>query len=75
MALGQPEVGIKIAQSLEEVLAAAPDVLIDYTKPDGVKERILNALDGGVRVVVGTSGLTAADYDEIEQKARSATSA
>ena len=68
-ALGQPEVGIKIAQSLGEVLPAAPEVLIDYTKPDGVKERILYALDQGVRVVVGTSGLTAADYDDIERKA------
>jgi 4-hydroxy-tetrahydrodipicolinate reductase len=70
VALGQPEVGIKIAQSLEEVLPAAPQVLIDYTKPYGVKERILYALDHGVRVVVGTSGLTAADYAVIEQKAK-----
>jgi 4-hydroxy-tetrahydrodipicolinate reductase len=41
------------------------DVLIDYTKPDAVKAHILTALSLGVRVVVGASGLTAADYDEI----------
>jgi 4-hydroxy-tetrahydrodipicolinate reductase len=35
-----------------------------------VKERILSALDLGVRVVVGTSGLTAMDYEEIAQRAR-----
>jgi 4-hydroxy-tetrahydrodipicolinate reductase len=34
-----------------------------------VKGRTLAALDRGVRVVVGTSGLTAADYAEIEQAA------
>src|SRR5437868_6659136 len=61
-ALGLPRTGIKIVCSLEEVLPAQPDVLIDYTKPDSVKDRILAALDGGVRVVVGTSGLTATDY-------------
>jgi 4-hydroxy-tetrahydrodipicolinate reductase len=69
VALGQPEVGLKIAQSLEDVLPAAPDVLIDYTRPDGVKARILDALDHGVRVVVGTSGLTAADYEDLARKA------
>ena len=32
-----------------------------------MKERILTALDKGVRVVVGTSGLTASDFTDIEQ--------
>jgi 4-hydroxy-tetrahydrodipicolinate reductase len=70
VALGLPAAGIAIAQSLEDVLPAAPDVLIDYTKPDGVKARILDALDHDVRVVVGTSGLTAADYEDIARKAQ-----
>ena len=34
-----------------------------------VKGRILAALDKGVRVVVGTSGLTASDYADIAQRA------
>jgi 4-hydroxy-tetrahydrodipicolinate reductase len=67
--LGVPTTGIKIARSLEEVLPARPDVLIDYTKPDSVKARILAALANGVRVVVGTSGLTAEDYEEIRVEA------
>jgi 4-hydroxy-tetrahydrodipicolinate reductase len=45
-------------------------VLIDYTKPDSVKARTLDALAHGVRVVIGTSGLTAADYNEIDAEAR-----
>ncbi len=68
--LGGATTGLMIAASLEEVLPAKPDVLIDYTKPDSVKARTLDALDHGVRVVIGTSGLTAADYHEIDAQAR-----
>jgi 4-hydroxy-tetrahydrodipicolinate reductase len=69
--LGEVAKGITIRQSLEEVLANGPkpEVLIDYTSPASVKQRTLLALEQGVRVVVGTSGLNAADYSEIEQKA------
>ncbi|HYL42433.1 MAG TPA: 4-hydroxy-tetrahydrodipicolinate reductase [Ktedonobacteraceae bacterium] len=69
-ALGRGMAGLNIVASLEEALATPTDVLIDYTKPDLVKARILAALDKGVRVVVGTSGLTARDYEEIEQRAQ-----
>lgn len=69
--LGLPANGLIIKESLEEVLAsgAKPDVLIDYTSHASVKERTLAALGQGVNVVIGTSGLVAADYAEIEQKA------
>lgn len=62
--------GVKIVAALEEALAVPTDVLIDYTTPDVVKGHVLAALDKGVRAVVGTSGLTAGDYAEIEQRAR-----
>jgi 4-hydroxy-tetrahydrodipicolinate reductase len=65
-AIGLPSAGVRIAASLAEALGNPTDVLIDYTKPDSVKGRTLAALERGVRVVVGTSGLTAADYAEIE---------
>ena len=68
-AIGLPATGIRIVASLKEALRAQTDVLIDYTKPDSVKARTLAALQLGVRVVVGTSGLIAADYAEIEQAA------
>jgi 4-hydroxy-tetrahydrodipicolinate reductase len=42
---------------------------VDFTSPDSVKRRTLEALAGGVRVVIGTSGLTAADYADIERTA------
>jgi 4-hydroxy-tetrahydrodipicolinate reductase len=68
-ALGLPAAGLRIAGSLAEALAAPADVLIDYTGPDSIKARTLEALDRGVRVIVGTSGLAAADYAEIAQRA------
>ena len=68
-AIGLPRVGIRIVATLEEALQSPTDVLIDYTKPDSVKARTLVALERDVRVVIGTSGLTAADYAEIEQAA------
>jgi len=68
-ALGRERVGLTIVSSLEEALATPIDVLVDYTGHDSVKARILAALDKGIRVVVGTSGLAALDYKEIERRA------
>ena len=69
-AFGRIRSGLKIAATLEEALAVPTDVLIDYTEPTTVKLRTLAALDQGVRVVIGTSGLAIPDYSEIEQRAR-----
>src|SRR5262245_9536177 len=60
--LGLPPTGVIVAGTLGEALASPTDVLVDYTSPDSVKQRTLEALSRGVRVVVGTSGMTAADY-------------
>jgi len=68
-ALGLPAAGVPIAGTLAEALRVPTDVLIDYTHPGGVKARTLSALDHGVRVIVGTSGLVAADYEEIDRRA------
>ena len=46
------------------------DVLIDYTSPTVVKANTLTAIDAGVGVVIGTSGLTGSDYEEIDEAAR-----
>ncbi|MDQ3930783.1 MAG: 4-hydroxy-tetrahydrodipicolinate reductase [Chloroflexota bacterium] len=68
--LGRQAAGVRVVASLEEVLPSRPDVLVDYTKPDSVKARTLAALDHGIRVVIGTSGLTADDYREIDEQTR-----
>lgn len=69
-ALGLPDAGISIAATVDEALRAPADVLIDYTRPDAVMAHTLAALERGVRVVIGTSGLTAGDYEEINRVAR-----
>lgn len=55
-----------IGLALEEL---AVDVLVEYTKPEIAKKNILAALNKGIRVVIGTSGLTAKDYEDIEKAA------
>jgi 4-hydroxy-tetrahydrodipicolinate reductase len=54
-----------VAEALDGV-----DVLIDYTSHDVVKENVLTAIERGVAVVIGTSGLTADDFAEIDAAAR-----
>ena len=69
-AAGAAANGIATSKSLEEALAAPSDVVVDYTKPDAVKAHVLLAVDKGRHVVIGTSGLGAADYAEIDKAAR-----
>ena len=70
-ALGLPPLGLPISRDLDEALAAPFDVLVDFTKPDSVKARVLAAVAAGKAVVVGTSGLSAADYADIARAAES----
>ena len=48
------------------------DVVVDYTDAAAVKENVMAALARAVPVVVGSSGLAADDYDEIDRRAREA---
>lgn len=63
--MGGAPAGIRISTTLDQALGIPTDVLVDYTKPDSVKARTMEALSSGLRVVIGTSGLTTADYEEI----------
>lgn len=65
-ALGDHAYGVTVSPSVELALHTKTDVLIDYTKPDVVKDNIMASIWAGTSVVVGTSGLTAADYTEID---------
>lgn len=62
--------GVPVHISAQEALAAGADVLVDYTKPQAVRAHVAAALEAGVSVVIGTSGLTAEDYFEIDSLAR-----
>ncbi|KQZ96524.1 4-hydroxy-tetrahydrodipicolinate reductase [Mesorhizobium sp. Root157] len=62
--------GVTVAGSLDEALEAPSDVVVDYTKPNVVKDNVLLAISKGRHVVIGTSGLGATDYAEIDAAAR-----
>lgn len=63
---GGAEVGVTLQRNLEEVLQrTAPHVVVDFTTPDAVAANVKTALYHGVRAVVGTTGIDAADLEEI----------
>jgi 4-hydroxy-tetrahydrodipicolinate reductase len=69
--IGLEGLATPIFASVEDALKTGPDVLVEYTKPEAAKSHILSALQGGAHVVVGTSGLTNEDYEEIDRMAKS----
>lgn len=67
---GFARVGVKIVASLREALDAPSDVVVDYSHPSSVRAHILEAVAAGRHAVVGTSGLGADDYAEIDKAAK-----
>jgi 4-hydroxy-tetrahydrodipicolinate reductase len=68
-ALGGAPLDVPVHASVTEALDGV-DVLVDYTSATAVKPNTLAAIEAGVAVVIGSSGLTAADFEEIDAKAR-----
>jgi 4-hydroxy-tetrahydrodipicolinate reductase len=72
--LGRPAVGLKVVAKVDEALSARDTspaaVFIDYTSAASVKSHVLAALGHGLSTVVGSSGLTAADFEEIDGLAK-----
>jgi 4-hydroxy-tetrahydrodipicolinate reductase len=57
--------------SVPEALDAVPaDVLVDYTHASVVKANVVAAIERGVGAVVGSSGLSAEDYSQIDAEAQ-----
>jgi 4-hydroxy-tetrahydrodipicolinate reductase len=56
-----------VAEALD---SAQVDVLVDYTSASAVRDNVWAAVEAGVHVVIGSSGLTAADYEELDRFAR-----
>ena len=68
-ALGHEPLGVPVHANVREALEGV-DVLIDYTSAMAVKANALTAIEADVAVVIGTSGLTAEDFSEIDSAAR-----
>ncbi len=68
-----PDLGVPVFASVLEALEDTEcDVVVDYTEATIVRGNVDAALDHAVSVVVGTSGLTAEDFEEIDLRARQA---
>jgi 4-hydroxy-tetrahydrodipicolinate reductase len=67
-ALGGEALGVHVHETVAEALDGI-DVLIDFTSATAVKRNTLAAIDAGVAVVIGSSGLTADDFADIEAAA------
>src|SRR3954447_19820462 len=68
-ALGGPALRVPVYGTVADALDGV-DVLVDYTHATAVKANVLAAVQAGVAVVIGSSGLTAADFEEIDAAAR-----
>ena len=56
-----------VAEALDGV---ATDVMVDFTHASAVRDNVFAAIERRVGVVVGSSGLSAADYAEIDARSR-----
>lgn len=69
-AIGFKGLTTPIFGNVEDALKTSPDVFVEYTKPDMAKFHVLSALESGAHVVIGTSGLSSEDYEEIDKVAQ-----
>lgn len=66
-ALGTDAAGsARVHATASEAFGVPADVFFEYSKPEVAKANVLAALQAGLDVVVGTSGLTDEDYAEID---------
>jgi 4-hydroxy-tetrahydrodipicolinate reductase len=74
VAWGGSAIGVPVFSSVAEALDGAHGiaVLVDYTSHDAVLANTHTAIGQGVAVVIGSSGLSAADFAEIDAAARTA---
>jgi 4-hydroxy-tetrahydrodipicolinate reductase len=68
--LGDERLDAPVFATAAEALALPCDVLVEYTNAASAKANVLRALERGAHVVVGASGLSDADYAEIDALAR-----
>ncbi|MFP4977857.1 4-hydroxy-tetrahydrodipicolinate reductase [Paenibacillus sp. CN-4] len=70
---GLPEAGVPVYEDLEQALAAAPaDVLVDFTAPHSAYVNTEAAIRYGVRPVIGTTGFTPEQIEELDKLCREA---
>ncbi len=66
---GIGKTGVIISSSLEDIIDSG-DVIIDFTLPDATVRNMDIAVDNGLAMVIGTTGITGDVLKELEKKAR-----
>jgi 4-hydroxy-tetrahydrodipicolinate reductase len=66
-----PAGGEGIAASIEAIVDAGAEVAVDFTQPDMAFGNVSFCLEHGIHCVVGTTGMSAAELDKIEELASS----
>ncbi|WP_179032750.1 4-hydroxy-tetrahydrodipicolinate reductase [Paenibacillus kribbensis] len=69
--VGLPEAGIAIVEDVEQALLdSRPDVMVDFTGPRFAYAHTALAIKHGVRPVIGTTGFTSEQIDELDKQCR-----
>ena len=64
--IGAGKIGVTVGNDLQTVIhETKPQVMVDFTKPEAVMPNIRTAIKNGVCPVVGTTGLTETDINEV----------
>jgi 4-hydroxy-tetrahydrodipicolinate reductase len=63
--IGRPDVAVMISETLDTLSQAETEVAVDFTTPSAVMDNVRWAIDHGVHIVVGTTGIGPAQLDEI----------
>ena len=65
--IGHPKIDVPVSDELDRLLEAEVEVAIDFTHPDVVMDNVRWCIDHGIHLVVGTTGITQEDLQEIER--------
>ena len=71
--IGISPLGLPLYGSLNEALKMAkPDVVVDFTTPAAIYGNVKTCIENGTNIVVGTTGLTAQQRNELDEAAKKA---
>ncbi|HZA26750.1 MAG TPA: 4-hydroxy-tetrahydrodipicolinate reductase, partial [Actinomycetota bacterium] len=65
--IGASRVDIVVSAQIETLLQAETEVVVDFTRPGEVLSNIRWAIDHGMDIVVGTTGIGPGDLDDIRK--------
>ncbi len=65
--IGHPKLDVPISDELDRLLEAEVEVAVDFTHPDVVMDNVHWCISHAINLVVGTTGITEEDLEEIRR--------